>query len=190
MLITVIHEGIVGTILLTVELSNDSDGDGLPNDYETANAVNIGGANLARLSGTTAVASSNLGGFPPGQAIDSDIFKSWLANTGDAVNQGGAPFIEVTMAQDIGVAQIRLWGNRRQGIDGEFLAGIFQAFDASDVELFNSGEVQLPPPSRDLSIAVDLGGIRRVRFTPHSRYRSYAGHCRTAIAGPTWRSWS
>src|SRR5918994_6637545 len=46
-LITATHEGVIGTIALSVNLTNDADGDGIPDDFEALNASNPGGANLA-----------------------------------------------------------------------------------------------------------------------------------------------
>ena len=52
-LVTATNEGVIATISLSVNLTQDADGDGITDDFEQANAVNPGGTNLARLPGTT-----------------------------------------------------------------------------------------------------------------------------------------
>ena len=163
-LITATHEGVIATIRLAVNLTEDADNDGLPDDFEETNAINPGGSNLALLSGTTATASSFSSGSTPSRAIDGSTLTSWFTQFGDAANNRTSPFIEVTLPQDVDVAQIRVLGNRQ--INGrDFFAGIFQAFDSTDSELFNSGVINLPAPSRDIAVPVDLDGIRKIRFT-------------------------
>jgi len=167
-LVTATHEGVIATIALRVELTKDSDGDGLPDDYEALNALNPGGANLARLPGTQVNASSFSAGSPPTLAIDGNSLTSWFTAPGDAANNRTVPFIEVILPQDVNVAQIRLVGNRQNPDGFDFFAGIFQAFNAAGTEIFNSGVVQLPAPTRDVAVPVDLNGVRRVRFTSTS----------------------
>ena len=164
-LFTATHEGVIATIALTVNLTQDADGDGIPDDFELLNVLNPGGANLARLPGTVATASSFSSSNVPDRAIDGNLFTSWFTGVGDAANKRSAPFIEVTMPQDVDVAQIKLLGNRQNPTGFDFFAGIFQAFDQFGNELFNSGSVPLPAPSRDVAVPVDLNGIRSVRFT-------------------------
>ncbi|MCP4046711.1 MAG: hypothetical protein GY732_12080, partial [Gammaproteobacteria bacterium] len=155
----------IATIALAVNLTVDNDGDNIPNDFETLNSVNPGGANFARLPGTQTAASSFSGNFVPDLAIDGNTLTSWFTGVGDAANKRSAPFIEVLLPQDVNVAQIRLLGNRQNPVGFDFFAGIFQAFDAGGNEIFNSGAVQLPAPSRDVAVPVDINGVRRVRFT-------------------------
>lgn len=164
-LVTATHEGVIGTIALQVNLTKDTDGDGIPDDFEELNAVNPGGANLGRTPGTQVIASSFSGGNVPERAIDGDLQTSWFTASGDAANRGGAPFIEVLLPQDMNVAQVRLFGNRQNPNGFDFFAGVFQAFDANGVEIFNSGEVLLPAPTRDVAVGVERDGVRRVRFT-------------------------
>ena len=162
---TATYEGVIGTIALRVELTVDTDGDGIPDDFERLNATNAGGANLARLAGTEVRASSFSSGFPPERAIDGSVQTSWFTAVGDAANKRTTPFIEVTLPQDVNVAQIRLLGNRQNPEGFDFFAGIFQAFNAAGTEVFNSGNVLLPAPTRDVAVPVELDGVRRVRFT-------------------------
>ncbi len=164
-LITAMHEGVIATTSLTVDLAQDADGDGLPDDFELANAVNPGGANLARLPGTVISASSFSSGTGPERAIDGNVLTSWFTAVGDAANKRSAPFIEVTLPQNVNVAQVRVVGNRQNPEGFDIFSGIFQIFDSADVERFNSGEVTLPAPSRDLTIPVEQDGLRRVRFS-------------------------
>ncbi|MCH9662063.1 MAG: Ig-like domain-containing protein, partial [Gammaproteobacteria bacterium] len=164
-IVTATHEGVIASIALSVELTQDGDGDGLPDDFEQGNTVNPGGANLARLSGTVASASSSSSGRIPGRAIDGNTLTSWFTGVGDAANRRSAPFIELLLPQDVDVAQLRLLGNRQNPDGFDFFSGNFQAFDAGGAELFNSGPVVLPAPTRDVAVPVDLDGIRRVRFT-------------------------
>ncbi|WDE07244.1 Ig-like domain-containing protein [Thalassomonas viridans] len=164
-LITATHEGVIATIQLMVNLTQDADDDGLPDDFETLNAVNPGGANLSRLPGVTVDASSFSGGNVPDRAIDGNIFTSWFTGVGDAANKRSAPFIEVLLPDDVDVAQVRLLGNRTNPVGFDFFAGRIQAFDVSDNQVFDSGEVLLPAPSRDLAVPLDIDMIRRIRFT-------------------------
>ncbi|MEE8523116.1 MAG: Ig-like domain-containing protein, partial [Thermoanaerobaculia bacterium] len=164
-LVTATHEGVIATIGLQVELTVDSDGDGLPDDFETLNNLNPGGSNLARLAGVQVVASSFSPNFPSERVIDGNLQTSWFTAVGDAANNRSAPFIEVILPSDQSVAQIRLLGNRQNPEGFDFFAGIFQAFDAAGTELLSSGEVQLPAPSRDVAVPIDLDGVRRLRFT-------------------------
>ena len=164
-LVTGTHEGVIATIGLSVSLTNDSDGDGLPDDYEEANAVNPGGANLARIPGAVVSASSFSSGFSPSRTNDGNLQTSWFTAVGDAANRRSSPYIEVSFPSNQRVAQVRLRGNRQNPDGFDFFAGIFQAFDANDNEIFNSGEVLLPAPSRDVAVAIDLDDVRRVRFT-------------------------
>ena len=164
-LITATHEGVIATIALTVALSQDTDGDGLPNDFEELNADNPGGTNLVRLPGTLIMASSFFSSNVPELAIDCNLFTSWSTATGDAVNNRSAPFIEVTLPVDANVAQIRLFGNRQFPNGRDFFAGTFQAFDLNGTEIFNSGEVQIPGPTRDVSVPMDIDDVRILRFS-------------------------
>ena len=163
--ITATHEGVSASVVLMVELTDDADGDGLPDDFELANAVNPGGTNLVRLAGTTVIASSFSPPFPPERAIDGSTLTSWFTAVGDAANKRTVPFIEVILPVDASVAQIRLLGNRQNPDGFDFFAGLVQAFDAGGTEIFNSAPVTLAAPTRDVSVAVDVDGARRVRFT-------------------------
>ena len=164
-LITATHEGVIATILISVDLTIDSDEDGLPDDFEELNSINPGGTNLSRLPTAQVSASSFSGSFSPERAIDGNLFTSWHAISGDAANNRSAPFIEVTLPEELNVAQIKVFGNRERPDGLDFFAGIFQAFDSAGTELFNSGSVILSAPSGDAAVQVDINGVRRVRLT-------------------------
>jgi len=164
-LITAANEGVVGTILFSVNLTQDADGDQIPDDYEAANATNPGGANLSRLPGTIATASSASGSSTADRVVDGNSRTSWFTAVGDAANKRSAPFIEVTLPKDVNVAQVRLLGNRSNPIGFDFFSGKFQMFNSAGVEMLNTGEVALPEPSRDVAVPIDLNGIRKLRFT-------------------------
>ena len=114
------------------------------------------------MSVTSSSASS---GYPPQRAIDGNTLTSWFTAVGDAANRRSAPYIELTFPSDVNVAQVRLLGNRQNPVGFDIFEGIVQAFDAAGNEIFNSGKVSLPGPTRDLAVPVDVDGIRRVRFT-------------------------
>jgi len=164
-IVTATHEGVISSVALISELTQDTDGDGLPDDFEQDNAINFGGANLSQLAGTVASASSFSSGSAPDRAIDGNILTSWSTASGDAANLGTAPFIELTLPEDVNVAQLSVLGNRQDPDGFDFFAGTFQAFDAAGTEVFNSGVVQLPAAIRDLNVPVDADGVQRVRFT-------------------------
>jgi methionine-rich copper-binding protein CopC len=163
--ITAINEGVIATLQVHVAFGDDTDGDGIKDDFEIANAVNPGGANLARLPGVTIAASSFSPGFGPERAFDGNLNTSWFTVSGDAANRRTSPFIDITLPSDQMLAQIRLFGNRERATGFDMFAGLFQVFAADGTELLNSGTVLLPPPDRDYALPVDLDGVRRVRFT-------------------------
>ncbi len=167
-LITATHEGVIATIAFEVVLSDDADNDGLPDDFEALNAIDPGGSNLSLIPGVAVAASSFLAGSPPTLAIDADPQSSWFTDEGDAANQGGSPFLEVILPADRDLSQVRLLGNRQIPNGRDFFAGIVQAFDGVGVEIFNSGALPILTLSRDLSVPLDLGQVRRVRFTATS----------------------
>lgn len=167
-LVTATHEGVIATIQLRVALANDADGDGLPDDYERVNGFNPGGVNLARLPGVVVNVSSASPYGPKQLAVDGNNATSWYTGVGDSAALGRSPSIELVFPADQRVAQVRLLGNRPFPNGSAFLAGTFAVFDAAGTEISSSGPVPLPFPTRDLSVAVDLDGVRRVRFTSTS----------------------
>lgn len=164
-LVTAMHEGSIATIALRVNLTDDADADGLPDDYERLNGFNPGGVNLARAGGVTVTASSAAAFGPAVRAIDGNLQTAWFTSVGDAANRGRTPFIEVAFPSAQSVAQVRLLGPRPAPSGSVFIEGIVQAFDGAGAEIFNSGPIGLPPPTRDRSVPLDLDGVRRIRFT-------------------------
>ena len=164
-LMTATHVGVIATFAVTVLLGDDSDGDGLPDDFERQNAVNPGGANLARGAGVEVIASSSSGITLPQRVADGDLLTSWFTASGDAANLGSTPFVEVILPEDASVAQIRLFGDRQTSSGFFFFAGRFEVFDGAGGVLLQSGVVPLLGPRRDGALPVDLDGVRRVRFT-------------------------
>ena len=162
--ITAANDGVVGAIALMVAFGNDSDGDGIPDDFETSNAISPGGTNLALLPGVQVSTSSESAGSPAQNAVDGDPLTSWFTASGDAANQGSSPFIELTLPADADVAQIALVGNRQPPDGADFLTGRFEVFDAAGTALFTR-DTFLPGLSRDLTIPLSLSSVRRVRFT-------------------------
>ncbi|RMH16904.1 MAG: DUF11 domain-containing protein, partial [Acidobacteria bacterium] len=124
------------------------------------------GGNLALNPGTTVTASSTFPGFPATRAIDGDLNTSWFTACGDAANLGTSPFIEITLAAEAEVREVKIFGNRQFASGFDFFAGVVQLFDAAGALLFDSGELELPAPVRDLTVPVPaVAGVRRVRFT-------------------------
>ncbi len=162
-IVTATNEGVIATLALTADLGGDRDEDGMPDDFEDANAVDPGGRNLSLADGATAAAgpSSN----PPSLVRDANLFTSWYAGFGSAANQGGAPFVEVTLAEPSDILQVGVRGSRDIPEGRDIFAGVFEVFDAGDNVLFDSGEVMLPAPLRDIRVPSEVVGAARVRFT-------------------------
>jgi len=163
--ITAEYLGLITTFPIESNLSNDSDNDGLPDDFEELNNINPGGVNLARLSGTTVTTSSSRFGGSAQQAIDGDPQTSWFTEFGDAANNRTSPRIEVTLPESVSVSQLRILGNRSNPVGFDFIEGVFQAFDADGTELFSSDRVTLPEPTRDFAIGINQANVEKVRFT-------------------------
>ncbi len=163
-LVTAVNEGLVATVRIDVSLTDDRDEDGIPDDFEDNNTINPGGANLARQLGTVVEASSAGNGFPADRAIDGNVDTSWFTASGDAANNRTTPFLRVTLPVDGDVAQLRIFGNRQFANGFDFFSGRFRAFDGGGSEIFNSGTVAFPPPDRDVSVGLDLDGVRSVLF--------------------------
>ncbi len=144
--------------------------------------ADISDTNLAREPATN-VSSTFSPGFGPERAIDGKINTSWFTAVGDAVNQGGSPFFEIILLGDAKVTELRMFGDRQfNGFD--FIAGVFQLFDSTGAELFTSGEVDLPFPTRDITLAIpNVSGVRRVRFTATADESSSPGFAELEVIG-------
>ena len=136
--------------------------------------------NLSLGPGVTINVSSGSG---PERAIDGNLDTSWFTAWGDAVNRGGTPFFEIILPGDATVTELRMFGHRAYaGFD--FLAGIFQLFDGAGTVLFDSGEVALPAPDRDVALPIPgISGVRRVRFTATADESATPGFAELEVIG-------
>ncbi|MBI4604567.1 MAG: Ig-like domain-containing protein [Planctomycetes bacterium] len=123
--------------------------------------------NLTQAPGVIANASSQFSAsYPATNAFDGSLTTSWFTACGDSANQGKSPFIEAILPEDAAVSEIRVFGSRSHPNGFDFFSGVFQLFDASGTELYSSGDVALPAPDRDLTLAfAEVSGVRRGRFT-------------------------
>ncbi|MGD2070079.1 MAG: PKD domain-containing protein, partial [Gemmatimonadota bacterium] len=123
--------------------------------------------NLSRTADVFADASSEGGlSVSVSRVIDGNPNTSWFTACGDAANQGGSPFAEVVLPRDATVHELRVLGNRQNANGRDIFTGRFQLFDAEGAELFDSHELALPAPVRDLALPIpSTAGVRRVRFT-------------------------
>ncbi len=118
------------------------------------------------------------------RALDGDLNTSWFADLGDAVNLGSSPFFEIGFAVDVTVTEIQMFGNRESPDGFDFLSGIFQLFDQNGVELFNSGDLALPAPDRDIVVSVPaVEMVRQVRFTPTADESDHPGFAELKVMG-------
>ncbi|HSL84209.1 MAG TPA: Calx-beta domain-containing protein, partial [Thermoanaerobaculia bacterium] len=123
--------------------------------------------NLSRDPGVVANVSSTLSvSFLATRGIDGNLGTSWFTECGDAVNRGGAPFFEVVLPRPATVRELRIFGNRQFANGRDFFSGVFQLFADDGEVLYDSGDVALPAPTRDLTLALpQVSGVRRARFT-------------------------
>ena len=130
-----------------------------PQTLTEGNVVTLNNVNLAtRVPGVTATASSAIG-LGPVEAIDDAFGSAW--STGfDA----SPPFFQIHFPQDVTVSRLELYGSRTFP-DRRIGAGIFQLFNAAGNELFTTGNIDIPPPTHDVTVHVpSVAGVRRVRF--------------------------
>ena len=118
------------------------------------------------------------------RVIDGDLDTSWFTAPGDAVNLGGSPFFEARFGVDVTVTEIQMFGNRELPVGFDFFSGIFQLFDKDGVEVFNSGDLNLPAPDRDIVVPVpSVEMVRRVRFTPTADESDQPGFAELKVMG-------
>ena len=147
-------------------------------------SVSPPGDNLSRVTEVTFDVSSSFSSFGPERIVDGDLNTSWFTASGDAVNQGTTPFLEIILPGDAAVNELRMFGNREFANGFDFFAGIFQLFDNNGIELFNSGEVDLPAPDRDAIVPIpDISGTRRVRFTATADESADPGFAELEVIG-------
>ena len=160
-LVSVRNDGAMATIPIQVLSSDDTDGDLIPDDFEIANSINPGGTNVSRLTGAAATAHAQEVGFEAANAIDGNATTVWRAPAG-----GSPTFFEVELTEDTIIAQVRLIGDPAHANGAvEFSSGIFQAFDALNNEVFNSGDIQLSSTSPTVVVPLNATAARRIRFT-------------------------
>lgn len=123
--------------------------------------------NLSLVVGSTVRVSSSFGSHPASRAVDGRGDTSWLTACPDT-----APWIEVEVPTGANINQVRVVGNKEfSGF--RLLAGIFRAYDAAGVQLYDSGVVQLPLPEQELRHDLPpLTGVKRVRLTGTARQSS------------------
>ena len=118
------------------------------------------------------------------RALDGDLDTSWFTGAGDAVNLGSNPFFEIGFTVDVTVTEIQMFGNRESPDGFDFFSGIFQLFDENGVELFNSGDLPLATPDRDILVSVpSVEWVRRVRFTPTADESDHPGFAELKVMG-------
>ncbi len=118
------------------------------------------------------------------RTIDGDLNTSWFTTPGDAVNLGSSPYFEAVFAVDVRVTEIQMFGNRETPDGFDFLSGIFQLFDENGVELFNSGDLSLPAPERDIVVPVpSVDRVRHIRFTPTADESDKPGFAELKVMG-------
>ena len=138
-----------------------------PHTQQPGELVQLEDVNLAnRMPGVTVNASGfSFHGSPCGRpecAVDENPATSWSSH------MQSQPFLEVQFPQDATVSRVEILGHRNPFlIDLKVTAGVLQVFAADGSELYNSGNVELTPPSRDATFMLnDIAGARRVRFSP------------------------
>lgn len=117
--------------------------------------------NLVRAAGVTVNTSSVLSAaYAKERVIDGDLETSWFTVNGDL-----APFVEVVFPGAATVREIRVYGNRQFPDGYDFLSGRLLVFDVFDTQIYDSGNLPLPGPDRDLRVDVGfMPGVQRVRF--------------------------
>jgi hypothetical protein len=159
--INALHEGVLGGVAIDVVFSADTDNDGMPDDFEMANSINPGGVNVSLLTGAAATGHAEEVGSESANAIDGNATTVWRAPAG-----GSPSFFEVVLAEDTNVVQVRMVGDPAHANGAvEFSRGVFQAFDALNNELFNSGDIQLSGSDPTVVVALNAPSARRIRFT-------------------------
>ncbi len=135
---------------------------------------------------TLNVSSSNSGirVYSPKRAIDGNLDTSWFTADGDAANQGKTPFFELIFDKDVIVSELKMFGNREYANGYDFISGVFQLFDQSGNEVYNSKVVELPAPHRDITLSIpDISDVRRVRFSSMSDESMEPGFSELEVIG-------
>jgi RHS repeat-associated protein len=164
--------------VMTAPVILDLDGDGAPEivfasfagrAYQdgilrviTGRDVCVRDTNLSLSASAVPVVSSTYSdSWPSFRAIDGDPSTSWFterpAQTSD--------FYELRFARPVSVTSLEMLGNRESADGFDVHSGVFQLLDGSGAVLWDSGNVELPAPTRDMHLTIGrVDGVRRVRF--------------------------
>ncbi|HEY8926645.1 MAG TPA: hypothetical protein VIU64_19815 [Polyangia bacterium] len=129
------------------------------------------GQNLARLSGASAVSSTeyNTSNWSTASGWDNNLQTSWFSAHGDCASLTTCtkiPFFQINFPAAQTVSRIAMRGNREYASGYDFVQGRFEVLDAAGNPLW-SEERLLPDPDRDLDIPFfpPLANAYAVRFT-------------------------
>lgn len=100
--------------------------------------------------------------WPAERAIDDNLNTSWFTEDDDP-----DIFFELEFANEITVREIQMFGNREFSSGHDMISGVFELLDSNNAVLYDSGDLAIPAPDRDIVVDVgEVSGARRVRFTP------------------------
>jgi hypothetical protein len=153
----------------------------LPNNWQTGAMIvtnskgssrgkifNVG-ANLARLAGVTAQASSEYSSsWVKERGVDNDLSTSWFSKNGDCATSTSCttvPWISVTFPSVQSVSRIAIRGNREYASGYDFLRARIDVVGSAGA--LWTGSYDLPNPDRDLDIILPapVPGVTSVKFT-------------------------
>lgn len=142
--------------------------------------------NLARMYGATPTPSSNWQNNTTyaGYAVDGRLDTSWFPYQNDAVNRGGSPYMEVTLAAPARVVGLRLYGSRNHPNGYDYFSGYFTLYDEGGAVLWESADLALPAPDRDIVLEFPaISGARRARFTSTGDESDHPGLSELEVIG-------
>lgn len=101
--------------------------------------------------------------FPATEVVDDDLASSWFTQRPAAVGE----YVELEWDAPVLAREIRFFGHAQAGFRiYDFTSGVFELFDGDGNLLYDSGNVMLPLPDRNLVIDVgEIPNVRRLRFT-------------------------
>ncbi|MCP4658557.1 MAG: DUF11 domain-containing protein, partial [bacterium] len=187
------------TVINTAAVHDDGSlgADQNPEDNATAEPLLLGddatplvdprrAVNLTVTEGVVFGSSSNYSSatYAPDRCGDGDLSTSWFTQTNGSLNRGGNPFWQMTLPRDATVRELRMFGNRESSSGRDIFSGIFRLYDAEDNLLYDSGVIDFPGPTRDVSFAFDeVERVRRLIFTPTADEGSYSGFSELGMIG-------